>query len=194
MMKIGKMACTSLAMCVTGCGAPFMQPLATSGETVRDSGLAGEWLSEGDTVCRATITETSEGPYKASLDVHYKGQPKTTLQLDLSVVETGSNRYVDLFLAKEEREKLVNEYGFLALPVHQIMKMSRQDDVLRVWTFDERWLGKQAAAASLPHDRFAIGGGEITVITAPKEQVRQLIAGEEQPGEFGEPIVFHRVR
>jgi hypothetical protein len=143
-------------------------------------------------VCRATIAETSDGPYRVTLGVSHKGEPKTTLRLELSVVDAGSNRYADLFLAKEEREKLVNGYGFLVLPVHQIMKMSREDDTLRVWTFDERWLDKQSAAG-LPHDRFAIGGGTITVITAPKEQVQQLIAGAEEPGQFGDPIVFRRV-
>lgn len=87
---------------------------------------------------RAVISEPKEstdgagGPYMVALTVQHEGESKTSLTLELTLTEIDGPRYADLFLARAERDRLVGTYGFLAVPVHQVMKLSRDGDELRV--------------------------------------------------------------
>jgi hypothetical protein len=177
-----------------GCGAPFLHPAVMPGSTAWDPGLVGEWTSAGETVVRAVISEKSEGAYSAALTIHHKGEFKSSIELDVSLTDIGDARFADLFLARGERDKLVGTYGFLVMPVHQVMKLARDGDHLRVWSFDGDWLERHAGGNGFTSDRLVVGGGEIAVLTAPTAQVRAWIAKNAgNPGAFDPPTEFARV-
>lgn len=186
-----------------GCGAPFLHPTATPTQVVQDSGVTGEWATSNPadpTQVRAVITEPGRAqvPYRIALTVHNEGKFKTALELELMLTEIGGIRYADLFLARSEREALVERYGFLAVPSHQLMKIERNGDNLRVWSFDgtflERTEGVPGEGGGLAHDRITIGGGEVTMVTAPTDKVREMIARHaNNPRAFEEAIELTRV-
>jgi hypothetical protein len=179
---------------IGGCGAPFLHSAAEGGTGVVDSGIAGEWVTSGQTTTRVTIREGVGGRYLATLTVHDKGEFKTSLGVDLTLNDIGNARYADLFLSREDRDHMVQTYGFLAVPVHQTVKLRREGDELRVWQFDGRWLERNAVNEGFASDRMVVGGGEMTVVTAPTDQVRASIAKNGDKAEvFGEPLLFRRV-
>lgn len=187
----------AVAGTIAGCGSPFLHSAAGSGPAIQDDGLTGEWTKIGPTTIHANISEPSEGAgiYSVGLSVQDAGELKTSLSLELTLTEIGGNRYADLFLARADRDRLVETYGFLAVPVHQVMKISRTGDELHVWSFNGSWLEGTAQEGKFSHDRITVGGGEVQMVTAPTDQVRQLIARRGNDATaFGEPMVFRRVR
>lgn len=177
-----------------GCGTPFLNSAATSNSLVNDPELVGEWTSEGDTITRAKIASQSAGKYEVILTVHHKGEFKSQVDLDVTLTDIGEARFWDLYLARSSREKLVSTYGFLAVPVHQIMKISRMGNELRVWNFNAAWLDSTAKSEKIGSNHIALGGGEVSMVTAPTDQVRDLILRHaNDPAAFEAPIVFRRV-
>lgn len=190
---------TSCAMCfvgsfaVGGCGSPFLHSAASSGASVRDPGLVGEWVTRDDTVARAVIDSAGD-QYTVSLTVHHKGEFKSALKLELNLTDIGEARYADLFLSRDDRDKLVGTYGFLAVPVHQVMKLSRSGNELRVWTFDGSWLEGQTKAGLIGQERVTVGGDSTIMITGSTEAIRQMLAKYgNDPKAFDDPMIFYRV-
>ena len=183
---------------LAGCGSPFLHP-ASTGASLSDPGLIGEWVTSDDISVRAVVSgepsEAADRPYSVTLTVRDKGDPKTTLTVDCTLTEINGSRYADLFLAQPERDNLVGAYGFLVLPVHQIMRVARDGDRLTVWSFRGDWLDDRAYAGVVAHDRVTVGGGSVAVVTSSTERIRDLLARHGQdPKAFGDPIVFQRVR
>lgn len=182
-----------------GCGSPTVHPASTSGALVADPGIVGEWAASEPLGMRAVIEAVAtdaKGPsYAASLTVHDKGEFKAAMGLELTLTEVGASRYADLFLARADRDKLVGTYGFLAVPVHQVMKIDRDGDTLTVRSFRGDWLEGHSDGDQLAHERVGVGGGDVVMITAPTDQLRDLLARHaDDPQAFGDPIVFHRIR
>jgi hypothetical protein len=184
-------------MTLGACGSPALHSAATSGTLIADPEVVGAWATDEPLQIRAVISPAGSDAkgYTASLTVHNKGEFKTALNLDLLLTEIGSARYADLFLAQPERDKLVNNYGFLIVPVHQVMKLERDGNTLTVRPFRGDWLETHTDGQPGSHDRVAVGGGEVLMITAPTERLRDLLARHaDDPRAFGDPIVFHRAR
>ena len=186
---------------IAGCGTPFLHSASGNGPLIRDPGLAGERTTAGAPTTHAVIHDPKDsaggggdgGPYVVALTVQHDGESKTSLTLDLTLTEIGGARYADLFLARAERDRLVGTYGFLAVPVHQVIKISRDGDELRVWSFNGSWLEGTAQGGMFSHDRITVGGGEVEMVTAPTDKVRELIARHGNDGAaFAEPLVFRR--
>jgi hypothetical protein len=183
------------ALCgMCGCGSPFLHPAATSG--VADAGLVGEWVSS-DPEIRAVIApsdgEHAAGKYGVGLTVYDDGEHRADLSLELTLFEADGTRYADLFLSRTERDELVNAYGFLVVPVHQIMKVVRERDSLTVWSFRGDWLEETVSSGSFAYERVAIGGSDIVMVTAPTERIKALLARHSEDDRlFGAPIVFRR--
>lgn len=189
--RISALAIAGLMTIVTGCSAPFLHP--ASGPPASDPRLVGEWVTEGDTVIRAVVSSTdAKGRYRVDLTIHDKGALQTELALEASLVGEASPYYLDLFLAEDAREDLAETYGHLVLPVHQIMKLARDGDHLQVWQFNEQWLARESG--DIPRRQFAIGGRDVTVVTAAPEEVRALLeSGRDNPEAFTDPLRFDRV-
>jgi hypothetical protein len=185
-----------VSLCVlmlAGCGSPFIHSPVT-GVPVQDPELAGEWAATEPLQMRATIVPGgSNEPYALSLVVHDKGELKTALALELSLTQIDGARFANLFLSRAERDKLVNSHGFLVIPVNQVLKLSREGGTLTVRPFQGDFVKGQAGIGAR-QERVAVGGGEVTLITAPAESVRELLArNANNPAAFGDPIVFQRV-
>lgn len=190
-----------LTLALGGCGTPSVHTAAPLGETVRDDGIVGEWATS-DPAAATQIRAIITGPtapttdvYPLSLTLHHEGKFKTSLNLEMRLTEIGRARYADLFLARSERDKIVETYGFLAVPVHQVLKIAREGDELRAWPFDGSWLERSDAATRVSRERIVVGGGEILLITAPSEELRKLLAlhGKDVKA-FGDPITLGRLR
>lgn len=190
---------TVAALCAlggAGCGSPFLHPAASA--STSDPGLIGEWATAEPMEIRASIAPPLSGStgtaYAVALTVHEHGEFKTALNLDLMLTEINGDRYMDLFLSRPERDKLVGAYGFLVVPVHQVMKAVRDGDTLKVWSFRGDWLENHTTRGLFAHDRVTVGGGEVPLVTAPMERIRELLARHGgDPAAFGDPIVLQRV-
>ena len=82
---------------------------------MEDTGLVGEWATDGPTVTRVVVGESADGKYLGALTVYQEANLKTGLGLEVSLTQIGEYHDVDLYLAKADREALVARYGFLAL-------------------------------------------------------------------------------
>ena len=193
MNRLLTVACL-LVTALWGCAAPSLHPLYAPQTLVQDSGLVGEWATEGPTVTRIVISEAGGGKYGGELTVHHDGQLKTGLSLEVCLTDIGRDRYADLFLAVPDRERLVAKYGFLALPVHQFMMVKREGDALRAWTFNADWLRQAGSEHAFACEVLPIGGHEVPVITAESGTLREFLGKHAQdPGALSAPMIFHRV-
>jgi hypothetical protein len=186
------------AAVLSGCGSPFLHSPSSEATAATDPGIVGEWITTEPQQIRAQITppspDTPNHPYSAALTVHDKDALKTSLSLELVLMEIGNTRYADLFLARPERDQLVGRYGFLVVPVHQVMKIVREADTLTVWPFRGDWLESAAQSETFSHDRVTVGGGDVAIVTASTGAIRDLLARHaDDPKAFGDPIVFRRV-
>ncbi len=193
-------ACTLLAAAavLSACGSPFLHSPSADSITATDPGIIGEWVTTDPMEMHARITPPAPDSigrsYSALLTVHDKGTLQTTLSLELAMMEIANARYADLFLSRPERDKLVGAYGFLVVPVHQVMKIVRDADTLTVWPFRGDWLESSAQGSTFSHDRVTVGGGEVAIVTAPTGHIRDLLSRHaDDPRAFGDPIVFRRV-
>ena len=182
-----------MAAALIACSTPSLQPLAGPESLVSDAGLVGTWAMEPPNELRVVVTEGTDGRYLGALDVQNAGRT-TSLMLELSLTQIGGDRYVDLFLAKPERDALAGRYGFLALPVHQFMMLERNGDELRVTSFKAHWL-KEASATTkaFAMEILPVGGNEIGVVTADSGSLNDFLrAHAHDPGATAPPMVFRR--
>ena len=196
-MKNVWLATLAMATCmgaVGGCSSPSLHPLAGPDSLVQDYGLPGEWATDGPTVTRVIVTETPDGKYSGALTIHQNAEAKAALGLEISLTQIESDHYVDLFLAKPDRERLAAKFGFLALPVHQLMMVQREEDTLTVWTFDAEWLRRAGKERSFACEVLPIAGRDVAVITAETGSLRQYLSKHAHDrGVLSAPMVFHRV-
>jgi hypothetical protein len=182
-----------LAAALVACSSPSIRPLAGPESLVSDPGLVGTWVTEGPNPTRVVVTEGTDGKYLGAVELQTADRT-ISLALDLSLTQIGDDMYVDLYLAKPEREALVGRYGFLALPVHQFMMIKRDGDELRVTAFKARWLQEASAANGFALEVMPIGGHEIGVITADSGTLTELLRTHaHDAGATTKPMVFHRL-
>jgi hypothetical protein len=146
-------------------------------------------------VTRVVVSEHPDGKYLGALTVHDEAELKTGMSLEVSLTQIGEDHYVDLYLAKRDREMLAARYGFLALPVHQFMMIERRDDVLRVWMFNADWIRRAASQNAFACEILPIAGQEIAVITGDSGSLNGFLREHaHDPGALSRPLVFRRVR
>lgn len=179
---------------LSACSTPSIHPVYAPESLVQDPGLVGEWATDGPTASRVVVSNGADGKYLGALTVHQNTELKTSLNLEVSLTQIGEDHYVDLYLAKADREALAAHYGFLALPVHQFMMINREDDVLRVWTFNADWIQRAGSENAFASEVLPIGGRDIAVITADSGSLSGFFRKHaHDAGALSPPMVFHRV-
>ena len=163
-----------MAAVLYACSSPSLQPLAGPESLVSDPGLVGTWAMDPPNQTRVVVTQGADGRYVGALDVQNAGRT-TSLMLDVSLTQIGNDQYVDLYLAKSERDALAGRYGFLALPVHQFMMVERDGDELRVTSFKASWLKEAAASNAFAMEILPVAGQEMGVITADSGSLTEFL-------------------
>ncbi len=182
-----------MAAALFACSSPSLRSLTGPESLVSDPGLVGSWAMDPPNQTRVVVTEGADGKYLGALELQ-NAERNISLMLDVSLTKIGDDHYVDLFLAKSEREALAGKYGFLALPVHQFMMIERDGDELRVMPFKARWLQEASAANGFAMEVLPIGGHEIGVITAESGSLTELLrAHAHDPGATTGPMIFRRL-
>lgn len=181
----------------SGCGAPFLHSPLVGADPALDPGLAGEWAASEPVALRAIVRtrEGEPGSYTGHLiATSESGETAADVTVDIQLAEIGGGLYADLFLARPARDRLVESYGFLAVPVHQVVRLEREGDTLTARAIQGDWLEGHVAGDAFGHERVAVGGGEVVLITARSGAARRLIERHaDEPGALGEPIVLRRV-
>lgn len=178
---------------LAGCSVPSLQALHEPEPLVHDPGLLGEWESDSATPMRVTIRNGVHGKYEAVLSSDKIRSLAGGLKLEVGVTEIGADRYVDLYLSRDERELLIERYGYLVLPVHQFMAMRREHDTLSVWFFDAEWLRRASAEHGFVAEIVKIGGDEVPVVTGDARQLRAYLSRHaHDAGARTSPTVFKR--
>lgn len=198
-MRLGLMPLFASLTILAACSTPFLNSPIGAEQPLKDQGIAGEWRLEAeegdDTQMSATVTPTQGDMYRVALHIAEKGVTRTDLSLDVRLTQIGQATYADLYLAEPQRKKLMDVYGGLAVPVHQLLKYERQEDQLTVWQFDATWLNRTVQNAGLASEPVLIGGGGTTLITAPTDVIRRLIEKSATSDQaFHEPMVFRRLK
>jgi hypothetical protein len=188
-------ACVGAAA-VAGCSTPMLSPVYTSDAVVPDPGLAGTWLCEGELRMQAVVAERPGPRYDVDLTVWHRGEEKTRLHLDVRLVRLGESMYGDLYLAADERSDLVGRYGMLAVPVHQVVRYSRDGDSLDMRMLESTWMNRTLSGAgdSPASQRVRTGDeGELTVLTASTGELQRFLEQHaDDPGAFGARHAFRR--
>jgi hypothetical protein len=185
----------ALLVTLAACSVPSLRPLYAPETLVPDPGLVGEWATDGPTVTRVVVSEGPDGKYVGALTIHQDTALKTALGLELSLTQIGEDYYLDLFLAKADREAMAARYGFLALPVHQFVMVKRENGELRVWMLHPDWIQRAASENAFATEILPIGGHEIAVITADSGSFREFLREHaHDPGALTAPILFRRVQ
>jgi hypothetical protein len=193
-MKRTRTLLLTIALISSACSAPSLQPLYVPGTLVQDPGLVGEWATQGPTVTRVVLSEGKDGKYLGALTIHRDGQLKAGLALEVSLTQIGTDRYVDLYLDKPEREALAGRYGFLALPVPQFMMIKRDGDEATAWMFNADWLRRAAADNAFACEVVPVAGQDIAVITADSGSLGEFLrVHAHDPGALLAPLVFRRM-
>ncbi len=192
-----KHACTawlfgSMVLCVlgvaTGCSTPSLSPVADAATAVRDDGLLGEWKSDK---YRATISAPSDKPlYRVAVVALDDEEIKGAMNLEMRATKIGEHEYLDLFLARSERRKLVQEYGGLAIPTHQIMRYTLDGDVLSLWLLSVDEIPGGEGRTHIAYDN---NEADAPVLTGETAALRKMV--ETAPDAAFEPATeFKRVR
>lgn len=193
---------TTLLLALSACGTPMVHTAAPLGQTIRDDGIAGEWAT-GDPRAPTQIRAIIAGPpapttdvYPVNLTVHHEGEFKTSLNLELRLTSIEGHTFADLYLARTERDRIVGTYGFLAVPVHQVLRISRDGDAMRAWPFVGEWIQRSDRATRASQERITVGAdGRVYLVTAPSDELRAMIAQRAQDLKaFGDPLTFTRIR
>ncbi len=193
--------CVSAALWLVGCGSAVMRPAGDPpvGVVVHDPGLVGEWATKDpadSTQVRAIIRADAGGDlgmFLGSVVVHHDGQFKAATPVEITLTEIAGTRYLDLFLARSERDRLVTSVGFLVVPVHQFLKVERLGDELTLWMLNADTLERPAAVEGVGIQRVSVGGGHISMLSADSPRLHALLAkhgGDD--GAFHRPVVLRR--
>jgi hypothetical protein len=164
------------AAALTGCSnLVSLNPIVTGNQAVMDANLAGTWKGgDGDVL---VVVPKDDSSYS----ITYTNTKETTLKLTAMVFRAGDAELLDLVNDNE---------GFLQVPVHAVVRVWPEGNMLR-WTFlDSKWLREQAGRelASLPR-----GDGQL--LTAPGDAVRRTLlkyAGDSKAYE-NDPGVLTRM-
>jgi hypothetical protein len=181
-----------MAVTLYACSSPSLHPLAGPESLVSDPGILGTWAMDPPNQTRVVVTQGKDGRYVGALEVEDAGRT-TSLTLDVSLTQIGEDQYVDLYLAKPERDALAGRYGFLALPVHQFMMVQRNDDELRVTSFKASWLKGAAASNAFAMEVLPVAGHEMGIITADSGSLTEFLRlHAHDAGATAPPMVFRR--
>ncbi|MCK6476270.1 MAG: hypothetical protein L6Q35_05505 [Phycisphaerales bacterium] len=202
MWRAWKLAAAVVALVgPSGCGVPMIYSGSTPETVASDDGLLGEWRATEPVEIRATVfpgsdsSESPAGSYAVSLTVYDRHEFKTALGLELLVTEIEGVRFADLFLGKTERDRLVGTHGYLAVPVHQVMRMTRQGDVLTVWPLVGKFPDDHTPGRPVAHEAAVVGGSRVPLVTGSSESIRAMLGDiAKDDSAFDRPIVLRRVR
>jgi len=187
-----------------GCSVPSLNALATPETTVFEPMLLGDWKqkdSGGDglrvrvlkgeaNTCEVVLNPVESGAARAGND----SDGPVHLKLTGSLVKLGEQRFVDLTLSKEAREKLGDQYALLSIPVHQIVKISIESDRLTIWDLDDGWI-KDLVKQSPTAIEHSMVDGDSPVITAPTAAFQKFVAAHATDEKaWTDPQVYLRVK
>lgn len=187
-----------------GCSVPSLNALATPETTVFEPALLGDWkqkdtgddglqvrVLKGDAkTCEIVLNPVESGAAKSQVD----SDGPVNLKLTGSLVKLGEQRFVDLTLSKGARDKLGDRYALLAIPVHQIVKISIEPDRLTIWDLDDGWI-KDLVKQNPTAIEHSMVDGDSPVITAPTAAFQKFIAAHATDEKaWTDPQVYVRVK
>ena len=155
-----------------------LNEIHTKGAVVFEESILGKWGDdENNTSLIFKKAEDEDGVYYVEI---IDGDLKITLQGHL--VKLGENHFLDLYGNDEKLEELFNK-NLTILPFHLIVKIDWEDNLLRIWCFDEDidWLGEEVIKRmeenifSVEFDLLNPGNNRIPVTICSTEQVQKFL-------------------
>ena len=181
---------------LAACSVPSLHGVHSSDVSVDDPGLAGLWSDDGGDLI-AKIDRTGYGTMTVDLAISDDQHRSHNLALDAWLVQLGDARFADLVPGKAQREALVHEHQALAIRMHQLVKVERKGDVLKIWEVDEKELRRRIDAGEITLDHAELDaseGGPTWVLTAPTPVLQRVLTEHGKDGGlFESPNVLHRM-
>jgi len=148
------------AAVLAGCETPSIRPLASDDKRITDAALVGKWRSEeGDTY----TVQVKDDHYLVVIKDHNK-LIGDKWNLEAQSIQLGKYRFVDIRVAKKERDTVDERWGPLFVPTHMFARYAVDVGAgsLKLWTLNVGWLSKQSVRPSytdfdyVPFDPFDI--------------------------------------
>jgi hypothetical protein len=165
------------AIALTGCSnLVSLNPLVTDKQAVLDANLVGTWKS-GDNDSLFVVQKNN-----SSYSITYTDGKDPAQKLTATVFQSGEAELLDVVSENE---------ALLQVPVHALVRVWPEGNLLR-WTFlDSQWLRDQAAKELASQAK-----GSLQLLTGPGETVRSVLlkyAADSKAYE-SEPNVLTRVQ
>ncbi len=183
-----RIASLGFALCVTvaGCYVQSIRPLYSDAIVTFDPDLVGTWVSEEDEEFSFTLEDTARGMYTL-----ISNESGATARFQGVLVSLEGVEFMDIL--PEEPD---NENGFYKdhlLRVHNILRVDRSVDTLRVADFDAEWLSTMTDSGEIEIDHVPLDGAVLLTATTPALQsfVRKYA---HTPEAFSDPVVLVRRR
>lgn len=181
-VSIGVAVCATLA----GCYVQSLRPLYSDKIVTYDGDLLGKWVSVEDDEFTFTLEDTARGMYTL-----ISSESGVTGRFQAVLVDIEDVEFLDIL-----PEAPKNENGFYAdhlLRVHNILRVQRDADTLRVSAFDPEWLETMAAQKELTVDQVPLDGA--VLLTASTRDLQSFVRTyAHTPAAFTDPVKLVRTR
>ena len=168
----------------SGCYVQSLEPLYTDAVVAYDPALVGTWVAEEDDEFVFTLSDTTRGIYTLLCD-----ESGHTARFDAVLVDIDGVSFLDIYPEEPDNEN--SFYKDHLLRVHNILRVDRDADTLKVADFDAEWLEtmvakKRVSVASVPRDGAVL-------LTAPTVDLQGFVRKYAHvPEAFSEPVRLRR--
>ncbi len=150
---------------VAGCAVPSIYGIEDSDLIEFDPTLVGTWWTGDEEDVQYTVSAGDEGTYDIFAREEMKGEVKT-LQLTGVLARIAGKPILDVSLAKDELEKVGENYGMLLLPVHQFYWLEHVEEGIRFHTLDDKWIADWPGT---------LNAGDAPIVAAKSRQLAKLL-------------------
>lgn len=198
-------ALAAFAIIIQSCAVKSLHPIYESEQTICLPELEGDWLMEGeddgfDPDMRMEYlgdTSSISGQISHGYLFSFLDNPGDTIRKEVSVhlVEIEGVLFCDLYASKNWSKALYSVLDDNVLPVHIFGKVEMDNNSLRFYSFNGRWLEKlfEQNKVRISHEKIQGPNDMITVLTASTSELQKFIAKyHDVEDAFDKPMIFIR--
>jgi len=181
-------ASAGIAVCITvaGCYVQSLRPLYSDAIVTFDPDLVGTWAAEEDDEFTFTLEDTARGAYTLISD-----EGGATARFQGVLVDIDGVEFLDVLPEEPDNEN--SFYKDHLMRVHNILRIDRDADTLRVSDFDAEWLSTMTDSGKVVVDHVPLDGAVLLTASTPSLQsfVRRYAR---TPEAFSDPVLLVRRR
>lgn len=180
------LAALAVCLALAGCYVQSLNTLVTDDIVTYDADLVGTWVAEDDEEFVFTLVDTTQGTYVLLCD-----ESGAQGRFEAVMVELGGAKFLDIY--PEEPQSENGFYKDHLLRVHNILRIERDADTLKVADFDAEWLATMIDQKKVSIDHVPLDGA--VLLTAPTKDLQGLVRKYAKSTEaFSDPVRLRRMQ